>query len=381
MRIAFISTLLSLIFLSSHAADWQGSVKNLQVDENNSILYLQYTGAVDQNNKHFIIQVKFMQKGRLPSVLQKEQLLEVSESNRSFKMGFWLDPGHYEVSINISNRELSTFLQLPIINFQSTIHPNSISVSDLFLTYAPISNPNNANPILDAYILPDKAKLYLMVELYAPEPAEYTIRSVLDKFWEDKSTEKIDLWQNKQNTNRILKVSGPKVTIREQLDISQLTEGDYHIQVIIYQNGEDRFYPTLAFTIEGETRQRIFTDLEKSIQQMRYILPAFQVDSLLNIENAQLRERLFRQAWSRLYSDEADNEMLSYYKKIYKAESFVSSEGGGWASDRGRIFVQFGEPERSTFTLKGKDYERWTYQKYDISFLFEKRNQDYVLVE
>ena len=75
--------------------------------------------------------------------------------------------------------------------------------------------------------------------------------------------------------------------------------------------------------------------------------------------------------------------MEIYFNKIYVANERYEEDRPGWETDRGKIYVQYGEPgqEKTGLEIRGKTYRRWTYPEWSLTFLFEKRNQRYVLVE
>ena len=92
-------------------------------------------------------------------------------------------------------------------------------------------------------------------------------------------------------------------------------------------------------------------------------------------------------SWKHLYDEDTENYFESYYEKMFKANFRFKGEVqngtplSGWQTDRGRIFVQYGEPAEKVIEIKGRPYLLWTYVRWSLSFLFEQRDQQFILVK
>ncbi|MEE9449820.1 MAG: GWxTD domain-containing protein, partial [Ignavibacteriaceae bacterium] len=79
--------------------------------------------------------------------------------------------------------------------------------------------------------------------------------------------------------------------------------------------------------------------------------------------------------------------MQEYYSRIdYAAKEFISlGKQNGIATDRGRVYIRFGNPDKieRTSNEQGNVVETWTYLKQDMKFVFvdKKGTGRFTLIE
>ena len=101
------------------------------------------------------------------------------------------------------------------------------------------------------------------------------------------------------------------------------------------------------------------------------------------------REALFRDFWKRrdpTPGTEQNELMQEYYYRVEYANTHFSTNRNGWETDRGRIFILYGEPsdvEQHPFEINSKPYEVWYYNALNRRFVFVDYTGfgDYELVE
>lgn len=120
-------------------------------------------------------------------------------------------------------------------------------------------------------------------------------------------------------------------------------------------------------------------DLDVALRQMRYIMDA---DSIGWALKQPYDEKLayFNRFWKRMDPNQETekNELLDeYYRRVnFTNESYSNLSMDGWESDRGRIFIKFGEPddiERHPFEMSTMPYVVWRYYDLRKIFLFIDR--------
>jgi GWxTD domain-containing protein len=147
---------------------------------------------------------------------------------------------------------------------------------------------------------------------------------------------------------------------------------------------------TLALDADGngrrETRTRLFsvhvagipvsiTDLDLAIRQLKYVATSDQMKKF-RISTPAQREKLFRDFWNAEAATRNMNEqdlMEEYYSRVQYANDHFSTNRAGWETDRGRIYVTYGEPtdiERHPFELNSRPYEIWFYASISKRFVF-----------
>ena len=379
----FLLILLTLIPALLSAANWKVTLKSVKQGPYNTFLYLQYHPG-DQSNtmtRPQVVEINFRKKGTFPIVLSKEQRLEIKGAKaKVFRIELYIQPGIYEVDIDIADVLSGRHTPLAVA-YRCMISPKQLSVSDIFLSYEHAENLAKIAPILDFNLAPGNQKLYFLTEIYAPYARQLSVRAILYQEVDSLSSSSVSTWLDIRKITRVVSTQTPRTVFGDNINISGLKEGSYLLQILIYDQDSLLLKPSTHFVIEGGTRQKIFDDLPTSIQMMRYILPSIELERLSGIQNKGQQETAFRQAWFQLYGEAADSRMNAYFKRVYSINERLSAEGEDWESDRGRIYLQYGEPAYTELVIHEKEYQRWTYVKWDLSFLFEKRNQGYILVE
>lgn len=121
-------------------------------------------------------------------------------------------------------------------------------------------------------------------------------------------------------------------------------------------------------------------DLDMAIEYLRYI---GRDDSIKYFRNKSFEEKsaYFQRFWRKRdpNPDTEENElMIEYYRRInFSNENFSATGLQGWLSDRGRIYVKFGQPdevERHPFEAGSYPYVIWRYYSVRKTFLFVDRS-------
>lgn len=120
-------------------------------------------------------------------------------------------------------------------------------------------------------------------------------------------------------------------------------------------------------------------DLDRALQQMEYLMEADSIDWALE-QPYEERLAYFKRFWKRMdpNPETEKNELLDeYFRRVnYANEHFSTISNEGWTTDRGRIFIKFGEPddiERHPFELQTYPYVIWRYYTLRKVFVFVDR--------
>lgn len=109
-------------------------------------------------------------------------------------------------------------------------------------------------------------------------------------------------------------------------------------------------------------------NLDEAVRQLRYIVPYKELKKMKMAESKE-KERLFLEYWKSKDPSPAtaDNELMEeYYGRVEFANKYFRfSNQAGWETDRGMIYITFGEPDdiysRSMMEVNTSPYEIWTY--------------------
>ncbi|MBI3189037.1 MAG: GWxTD domain-containing protein, partial [Ignavibacteriales bacterium] len=94
-------------------------------------------------------------------------------------------------------------------------------------------------------------------------------------------------------------------------------------------------------------------------------------------EAAPERKRdLFLEFWKRrdpTKETDVNEMMMEYYQRVEYSNKNFSHYQEGWKTDRGNVYIVFGEPnniERHPFDIDAKPYEVWSYFEMNREFVF-----------
>lgn len=116
-------------------------------------------------------------------------------------------------------------------------------------------------------------------------------------------------------------------------------------------------------------------DLDLAIRQLRYLASGDEYRDLREAAPAE-RERLFKEFWNRrdpTTGTEQNELMDEYYRRVEYSNDKFASNRSGWETDRGRIYILYGEPtdiERHPFEANSRPYEIWYYSHIARRFVF-----------
>ena len=130
------------------------------------------------------------------------------------------------------------------------------------------------------------------------------------------------------------------------------------------------------------------SDLDAAISQLRYVAKDREIAALREAPDENERLRLFREFWSRrdpTPGTPRNEQMEAYYYRVsYANERYSRMRDAGWNTDRGEVFIRFGQPdavEEHPFSYGSKPYEVWRYFRHGRMFIFvDEGVGDYRLV-
>jgi GWxTD domain-containing protein len=164
------------------------------------------------------------------------------------------------------------------------------------------------------------------------------------------------------------------ITHQLQVDLTGLTSGDYILSVEAEGNGQ-LLTRELPFMISLHGLPRSVMQLDEAIRELRPIATA---EEMRQFQEAppDKREELFREFWRRRDPTPGteENELMDeYYYRVEYANEHFKTNRPGWETDRGRIYILYGEPsdiERHPFPIDSKPYEIWYYDHLNRRFIF-----------
>jgi GWxTD domain-containing protein len=117
-------------------------------------------------------------------------------------------------------------------------------------------------------------------------------------------------------------------------------------------------------------------DIDEAIEQLYYIAIGGGYDSLARAETKAEKRRAIIDFWSKRNPYPADSynrPMQVFYRRVAFANRNFHGSTAGWRTDRGRIYIQLGEPslaEKHPYEANQKPYEMWEYHDMNLRFYF-----------
>lgn len=372
--------LVACLLSPSTRAQWELGVKNSLDKVFNTRLYLHYT-ATSTKQKSFLADIRFRPRGSYRTYLRKEVPLQTDRSV-VFTISVTLPPDDYEIDVDILDRDLDTHISLTL-DEPFTVHQVSeVQVSDVFLSYQDSFRQAFLAPLPGKTITRGVENLYYYLEIKAPGYEVLSVRAVVYKELNNQQSTSTQAYESMYQSNQVIYTTeGRQLVFKDVIPVANLSEGEYLLDIRIYDDDEPLNNEGIRFEVGGNIQQKIFSDLDESIRMMEYTVPVDVLETLLRFPDEKVKAVEFSDVWKELYGENADKMMEAYFRKIYLANERYKEGMDGWQTDRGKIFIQYGEPRIRQLIINGKEYERWTYGKWSLSFLFEKRNQRYILVE
>jgi GWxTD domain-containing protein len=158
------------------------------------------------------------------------------------------------------------------------------------------------------------------------------------------------------------------------LPMKGLPAQQYMLKVEVEGNGR-REVRTRSFSVRIPGIPQFITDLEAAIRQLKYIASSEEYSKMKKALPAE-REQLFKDFWKRqaeVNNSTADELMDEYYERVKYANERFRTNHEGWDTDRGRIYIRYGEPtdvERHPFEPNTRPYEIWFYSHLARRFIF-----------
>lgn len=375
-------------------AQWEVSWKSLVRGADNAVLLMSYKPVEKEIPKEIGVEITVRLKDSYQVFYQREQSVRVQGAEIITQYAR-LPQGTYDITVDILDKEISEnylFQQ----TFESTAKAGRNSLSDILISYqdiSPYTPLTQIGPTINPSFVPDSQRISCYIEIYGNRAQSMTASAVIFKENPGRISENAFTYTSEKEKEGEVVMVGRKGVYSDWFNIAGLEEGDYQLVIYLRDNaGNTLGEKTFNFFIEGSIKQRIYQDLATSISMMKYgtFLPET-IDSLLALSDKGEQEKAFNWAWQRLYGkrkaegileEQAKDQMELFYQRIFEADMYLADSGEDWNSDRGKVYVQYGEPAgRERITLNSREMERWIYIKWDLSILFEKRNQQYYLVE
>ncbi len=329
---------------------------------------------------------------------------------------FFMKPGRYQARATIHDSEWREREQVIIPMEAKAFNPDGMQVSDIETACrmefdaepsAFVKSSVLALPNATGFFGAELPMVYYYAEAYglAHDSSRVDSYAVVRRILQADN-----LRQVRPPTSRVYRTPGPDVVIADGFPVATFRTGTYILELEVqdFRSGnvanqrkkfwtfrEGDFSPTSSPDLTGDLTGRLLEsdpsildiiEPDSALQLMKYVMSREETKRVKRLTPEGRREYLLQYWHDRetLEPDAADK----YFARVSEAnERFSILHRPGWKTDRGRIFILYGEPTnitRNTMQSKDVNSEIWEYDRLEggVYFAFADYNEygDYELV-
>ncbi len=344
-------------------------VQNRLQNDKNTLFFLR----INETNS-FRLNLKVQPKNTVYYCIQKKWEQKTAEFQEFFK----LEKGEYLFLLEIENTETGERVVWKK-EFECTPPENGVYLSDITL------KPDNSSlPFFSGEIEGENTikKLHFTQSVQFPQKV-LTARAILYKQKKStKSESSATAFTSLTQINQVLKTSPSGITFSGTFDVSDLTAGNYLIEILWYEEARLIRERSIAFSVVTEAYYWQNRNIDESIQKAAILIDSEKTKQLLAITSPLEKKIALKSVWKTLYPTDPEQQAYIFYEKVRKAETLFAAEPLKWHSDRAMTYIRYGEPtETRQFHTKNGDFEGWIYPQWDLMFMFKKNGNAYHLVK
>ena len=178
----------------------------------------------------------------------------------------------------------------------------------------------------------------------------------------------------------------PRVMQVRDISLDNVPPGQYDLEVQLRgRRNKKLFERKTSFSVTMTLDAFLKHDFETVLAQLEFVAESEEIDSLAKIEGTTERIRAFNEFWRKRDptpgTPENENKLEFYRRVQFANERFSFMRRNGWRSDRGRIYIMFGEPDQLDdypYTPDTHPYQEWHYYRQGRyrKFVFVDENED-----
>ena len=285
-------------------------------------------------------------------------------SNRSFN----LKPGTYLIKTAIMDKDSrEEIFSENLYTVRDLLIKPSLSDVMLIAQNRVVEGSKKIIPNITRHVFIDADGLPFFFEIYSDSASEVSLEYVVSDMDKQILFQADEIKQVQLGSNQVF------FTFNDV----KLNLGKYLLNIYL-KDDEDRIisYVTKPFISRWIGVPNLIRDLDKAVEQLRYISSPEEMDYLKDAETDDIKSKRFVEFWKNKDpnpTNEQNQAFEEYFRRISYADEHFSHYVEGWRSDRGMVFIILGSPDnidRHPFEYDSKPYEVWQYYDLNHSFIF-----------
>lgn len=303
------------------------------------------------------------------------------------EFSFELPQGPWWVEIEVKDRAKGrTYLKA--FAYESRLLTGGISLSDILLIQE-VEGVPVPRPLITEQLEGLPNRLRFRAEVYSPSDAVMTARAILYREDvphpgpDDREFLQVRQYTSHLQLNEVLEIQGGKAIFSDGIDLFELPQGAYLLELFLYQDDSLIAEQNSRFRLPWKRLKEVFLDLDASIDQLSHIADPATILRLKSIPDMGDKLQAFETFWE-ARNEPGDNSPTAalerYYGRIFYVNQYFQENTPGWQTARGRIHILYGTPENQNQTKwQGREFELWEYPRKRLRFLFERSGGGWAL--
>jgi GWxTD domain-containing protein len=314
------------------------------------------------------------QSGQSVDLRAKEFSNTVSDRLSSLRhISAKLKPGAYEYYLQVLDLESKRTAVIKRNFSVRSFDQDSVSVSDILIVNRVITDSLRTTivPNVAGVFGRDAQRFYLYFEMYTRAPLDSVRLGYRIINRAGKECGGGFAWKH---------VDGPTTTVILGVDSIPSDAGDYRaiVEVASPTSAPRPAAMSVArsFSVSWRELPNTIQDIDKAIDQLRYIAEGGDVDFIREGKDVVERKQRLVAFWAKRDPDprtERNELMEEYYARVAYCNEHFTHYTEGWRTDMGMVYIRFGPPEnveRHPFETNSRPYEVWSYYQQNRQFVF-----------
>ena len=297
-----------------------------------------------------------------------------------------LAPGRYLVRVTVEDGASGRTATTEQAHTVRPMTGGAAVVSDPLLLRAAPGDPASA-PVVGATVPTDAGSFWASFEVYSGAARDLQVTTVVTERGGSRERPSfgalLGLTPRRAEDYGVavttpLAVGAGRTAAAVEVDADSLDVGDYTLTVRLETLQGGLLAETAKpFAVRWTGLEGQIADVDRAIDQLRYVAPSDVLTALRQAPTPQERYRRFLAFWSRRDPSPGtvrNESMEEYYGRVASANSRYSrGRVSGWNTDFGQIYIKFGEPdavERRGSTYGTRPFQVWRYYGLGRQFIF-----------
>ncbi len=384
------------------AADSAGMVSlELYYQIFNHVLQFQKVGEIFEAHYEMSVTIKGKKGKQIAASSRTRKIKAASEQQatssadyRTRQLNFDLPPGKYKVALTLRDKNAKTTLSRDLdLKLNSPIR-RLPTLSDIELVQFAEQRQESAKSFAkgDLTVIPsvtgsfggeENSRLLYYMEIYRGTDLAERVR--METILREK--------KRKMVYRDSVTVLLPEASVRQlrEVSLSDFRPGDYELEVVLKGRRNKKLdMKRKEFEIRWSVEAALKHDYETAVDQLAYIASRDEIKELKKTKTLEKRIKAFNKFWREHdpTPETPENELkTAFYRRVnFANQRFTVMGREGWRSDRGRIYIQYGEPDQIDdypVAAGGRPYQLWHYYSQGayrkFTFVDEHEDGDYRL--